>query len=146
MQRILSILFCLFALASMSYAQNINSVKGSKSLNNGAKSLNNALNNTSNNATGNLNLTTLKGNFESKKGVMVPESCHCYNVGRLTLSNGDVVIVCFDELPNSSDLDVNCQKIQVDGIARNHTAQPSKGGPCTGGTMELFYVVRWRCL
>lgn len=87
----------------------------------------------------------LTGNFVSKKGVMVPESCHCFNVGRLTTDQGAEEVVCFDELPNSSDLEVSCTKIQVSGEKRKHESKGG-GGPCPGGTMEVFFVKDWKCL
>lgn len=89
------------------------------------------------------NSNSLTGTFESKKGVMTDVSCYCYNVGYLN-TGGEQVAVCFDELPNSSDLKIECKgKMTVEGSLRSKSTESN--GPCPGGTMELFYVTKWTC-
>lgn len=89
-------------------------------------------------------LTSLKGKFESKKGVMHPISCYGYNIGFLKVSNGSEYVVCFDQLKNSKDLDVNCDdESSVIGDFESKTIKSN--GSCPAGTMEIFYVKEWDC-
>jgi hypothetical protein len=89
-------------------------------------------------------LTNLKGKFESKKGVMNPISCYGFNIGFLKLPNGNEYVVCFDQLKNSNDLDVNCvDEISVIGEFESKTIKSN--GACPAGTMEIFYVKDWEC-
>lgn len=86
----------------------------------------------------------LQGVFGSKKGVMDKLSCYGYNIGYLNTKNGDKVVICFDQVPESADLNVECEHISVGGYYKEKTADAS--GSCKGGTMKIFYVEEWKCL
>ncbi|MGQ3012681.1 MAG: hypothetical protein ACT6QS_03180 [Flavobacteriales bacterium] len=87
----------------------------------------------------------LSGTFDSKRGVMDDISCFGFNIGYLATAGGDYYAVCFDRLPNGSDIDVDCEahKIWVEGYLEIREAPA--GGPCRAGSREIFYVTKWHC-
>lgn len=104
----------------------------------------------------------LSGKFTSKKGVKHLLSLYGYNIGELENivqnKSSDKVIVCFDKLPNSSDLEIP-ENITVEGYyetvvvsLNENEAQPVYINPITGKTENtvnpviserIFYVTRF---
>ncbi|MBL0912899.1 MAG: hypothetical protein IBJ09_11060 [Bacteroidia bacterium] len=86
----------------------------------------------------------LSGTFDSKRGIMHDISCYGFNIGFLSTTEAKYV-VCFDRLPNGSDIDVNCNEDQVWVEGYFETKEAPSGGPCSAGTREIFYVTKWHC-
>lgn len=104
----------------------------------------------------------LSGKFTSKKGVKDPLSLLGYNIGELEnvvqSKSAEKVIVCFDKLPNSSDLEIP-ENIKVEGYYETVVVSPSENeahpvyvNPITGKTENtvnpvisehIFYVTRF---
>ncbi len=88
--------------------------------------------------------TELEGKFTSKKGVMSPISCHGFNIGYLQTGSGERIVVCFDRLPNSSDLEVpESETIHVTGQYEEHTTVANDASPCPAETITVFYADGW---
>lgn len=93
---------------------------------------------------------TLKGDFRSYRGVMQVLSCHCFDGGVLTTSNGKTVNVCFE----SGQLDkyqrenekMQCSKLQVTGKMVTHAIQPGNQDVCSAGSIIYLKVKTFKCL
>jgi hypothetical protein len=101
------------------------------------------------------------GKFESYKGVKHPLSQFGYNIGILSLNgseqNPEFVTICFDKLPNSTDLEIP-ENITVEGYYETVVVTPNENeshpvyvNPMTGIientviTERVFYVTRiWK--
>jgi hypothetical protein len=88
----------------------------------------------------------LQGTFTSKKGVMHPVSCYGYNIGFLKTEGAENIIVCFDRISNSMDLEIPSQSIYVKGHSENKTIEAIPDNPCESGTRKVFYVEEWHIL
>ena len=84
--------------------------------------------------------------FESKKGVMHQLSCHAYNIGYLSTDSKNKVIICFDRMENSENIEINCSKISVTGNFEDHEIKNDENGVCSASKLSIFYVSEWKCL
>lgn len=78
---------------------------------------------------------TLKGQFESKQGVMDMISCYCGKGGYLTTNDGQEYALCFDKV---KDERIRSGRIEVKGIFK--TIKISSNGACPGGSKKIFQV------
>ncbi len=88
----------------------------------------------------------LTGSFESKKGVMHKLSCHAFNIGYLSTDSKNKVIICFDRMENSENIEIDCSKISVRGNFEDHEIKNDENGVCSASKLSIFYVSEWKCL
>lgn len=84
-------------------------------------------------------IETLKGTFESTKGVMAPLSCVCYNGGYLSVGKKEIA-VCFTD-----DADIKCNTIAVSGKYVTKDMGGGGNNPCPTGRMTYFMVDTYKC-
>ena len=93
---------------------------------------------------------TFKGTFRSYRGVMQPLSCHCFDGGLLTTSNGKEIKVCFEkgelEAYQRANEKMDCNKLQVTGKMVAHTITPGDQDVCSAGTITYLKVKTFKCL
>lgn len=84
---------------------------------------------------------TLEGNFNSLKGVMNTFSCYCYNGGKLTLADGEIVYICFAD----DTIKIDCEHIKVKGKYVTRTISLNANNPCPEGERKYFEVHSYIC-
>lgn len=82
-----------------------------------------------------------EGTFESVSGVMDKLSCYTSNGGYLTLSNGRVIMLSFEE----GAAIYNCQKMKVKGEYVMKEIEDGEKNPCPAGQLTFFRVISFEC-
>ena len=83
----------------------------------------------------------LRGTFLSKKGVMAPISCYCFNGGVLTTEEGKRISLCFKE----SDAVSGCSVLSVKGNFTVKRIDPGPNNPCPAGEKRYLEVTSFTC-
>lgn len=85
---------------------------------------------------------TLKGVYQSVKGVKDPLSCYCFNAGYLiTTESKNSVPICF----KNNDEEINCINIVVTGYYGKKKINPEPTNPCASGELNIFYASSYKC-
>lgn len=84
---------------------------------------------------------TLIGTFESRRGVMDPLSCFCYNCGYLTTAKGEKIAVCITD----EGVTLDCKNVVCKGKYVTVKKDKETNGVCAGGTMTYFEASSVKC-